>query len=306
MIDLTVVFKVPEWLATGLGNGELERIGGVIREKLTKKVVAWLREGDMVSTEPPSETLNGQMSKLMMQGQVLMGLQVANLAVSAVGFTIIFRKLQRIERQLGEVNSKLSQLQAGQDWLHTKQLLEQLTPISSAMRSLQEAPSYREHRHAEHKLLTADESFLKAQTYFHQVLLNLLDKKQEYQRAEEFTIGYRAWLLAGQGRMQAMSELGEQQVALGVAKSLKSEHTLLGKRLTETLGDPIRRLSAGKDTDSASSIMQKLAQQAAQADQILRGNVLQLNFMQEHDLLPTHERNATPKGHSGLLICMPT
>lgn len=305
MTDLTVAFKVPEWLADGLKSGELERVGGVIRDKVSKQVVAWLREGDMVSTEPPSEILNGQLSQLMMQGQVLMGLQVANLAISAVGFAMIYRKLQRIERQLGEVNAKLTHLQSGQDWLGAKQLLGQLAPVGAAMRSLQEISSYRKRRFAEQQLLAADSRFSEAQAYFYQVLLQLLNQEQEHQRAEEFAISYRAWLMSGQGRMQAISELGEQQLALGIAESLKLEHAQFGKQLSEVLGSPIRRFSAGKDTDRASIIMQQLGQQTAQAHQILRGNVLQLDFMREYKLPSAHERGEKTKGHSGLLICMP-
>lgn len=306
MTDLTVVFKVPEWLAAGLRSSELERVGGVIRDKLTKKVVAWLHEGDMVSTEPPSEILNGQLSQLMMQGQVLMGLQVANLAISAVGFAMIYRKLQRIEQQLDEMSSHIQEIKSEQDWVNSKLLLEHLAPIGAALQTLQEISYYHEQRFVEHQLLAADNNFSKAQTYFHQVLIQLINRRQEYRRTDEFAISYRAWLMAGQGRIQAMSELGEQQVALELAKSLKIEHANFGKRLTEMLGDPFCRLCIGKESSEASTIIQKLGQQAVQAHQILRGNVLQLDFMHKHKLLSTHEHKAAIKGHTGLLICIPT
>ncbi|WP_240112412.1 hypothetical protein [Pseudomonas aeruginosa] len=305
MLDISVVFKVPAELAGGLANGTLERVGGVIRDSVTKKVVAWLREGDMISYEPPSEILNSQLSQLMGQGQMLMGLQVANLAVSAVGFAMIYRKLQGIERQLVGIDSKVMRLQEGQDWLDTKQLLARLAPLGAAMQVLREIPHYRERSHVTQQLLSADRSFSEAQTYFHQVLLQTLNKGQEYRRAEEFGVSYRAWLMAGQGRMQAMSEIGEQDVAFRIAESLKSEHAKFGKRLTEVVSDPLRRLSGGQETIKAGAILQQIGQQAVQAHQILRGNVLQLEFMREHRLLPSHERDAACKGHSGLLVCLP-
>lgn len=219
---------------------------------------------------------------------------------------MIYRKLQRIEQQLDEMSSHIQEIKSEQDWANSKLLLEHLAPIGAALQTLQEISYYHEQRFVEHQLLTADNSFSKAQTYFHQVLIQLINRSQVYRRADEFAISYRAWLMAGQGRIQAMSELDEQQVALQLAKSLKIEHAKFGKSLTEMLGDPFFRLCIGKESSEASTIIQKLGQQAVQAHQILRGNVLQLDFMHKHKLLSTHEHKAAIKGHTGLLICIPT
>lgn len=45
MAGLSVVFQVPAHLEAGLYSGALERVGGVVRDRATKQVVAWLREG---------------------------------------------------------------------------------------------------------------------------------------------------------------------------------------------------------------------------------------------------------------------
>jgi hypothetical protein len=42
--SVNATFIIPQEIATGLANGTLERIGGVVREVSSKRVVAWLRE----------------------------------------------------------------------------------------------------------------------------------------------------------------------------------------------------------------------------------------------------------------------
>jgi hypothetical protein len=302
MIDLSVVFKVPEWLAIGLESGELERVGGVIRDKVTKKVIAWLREGDSVSTEPPSEVLNGQLSKLMMQGQMLMGLQVANLVVSAVGFAMIYRKLQGIERQLNVIGNAVNDVKAKQEWLEEKQWLAHFAPVNAAMGTLAELGHYDSPEIIRHKLLTAENHFSIGQSYFHGVVRKITADKKEYLQALELSMSYRSWLASGQGRVQALSELGEQKAALDVAQKLTTEHAEFGKTLTAILSDPLRRFVSGTYDQEASANLIGLADQAAQVHQVLKGNVLQLDFMNENKLLPSDLPSANELDQRGMLI----
>ena len=44
MGTLRVIFEVHSHLEAGLASGALERIGGVIRERASGQVVAWLRD----------------------------------------------------------------------------------------------------------------------------------------------------------------------------------------------------------------------------------------------------------------------
>ncbi len=44
MNTVTTTFTLPAWVAQGLATGAYERVGGVIREAGTKRVVSWLRE----------------------------------------------------------------------------------------------------------------------------------------------------------------------------------------------------------------------------------------------------------------------
>ena len=44
MGTVNATFQVPEYIAQGISNGAYERVGGVVRQKGSKKVVAWLRD----------------------------------------------------------------------------------------------------------------------------------------------------------------------------------------------------------------------------------------------------------------------
>ena len=50
MATITVEFEVPDDILTGLATGKYERIGGVIRRRNSKQVIAWLREGGKMSS----------------------------------------------------------------------------------------------------------------------------------------------------------------------------------------------------------------------------------------------------------------
>ncbi|MGB1289146.1 MAG: hypothetical protein ACPG7F_21610 [Aggregatilineales bacterium] len=39
-----ITFSIPDWISLGLETGELERVGGVIRQAGNKRIVAWLRD----------------------------------------------------------------------------------------------------------------------------------------------------------------------------------------------------------------------------------------------------------------------
>ncbi len=43
-LPVTVTFMLADWIVKGLTDGTLERVGGVIREVGSKRVITWLRE----------------------------------------------------------------------------------------------------------------------------------------------------------------------------------------------------------------------------------------------------------------------
>ncbi|MEH1848476.1 MAG: hypothetical protein V7L25_26720 [Nostoc sp.] len=51
-LPVTVTFMLADWIVKGLRDGTFERVGGVIREVGSKRVITWLRE---VNSLPPQE-----------------------------------------------------------------------------------------------------------------------------------------------------------------------------------------------------------------------------------------------------------
>lgn len=96
MPTVNATFYIPKPIAQGLANGIYERIGGVIREANSKKIVAWLREGSEAGKILESVLPNvGAVSGIL------------NLAVSTVGFAVVLKRLGTIELQLQQAQEVL-------------------------------------------------------------------------------------------------------------------------------------------------------------------------------------------------------
>lgn len=103
-MNLDVVFDVPAKVAEGLSNGSLERVGGVVRDSSSKKVVMWLQEG--VSKPPFNPPLAGGEALAVANTM----LSTANLGVSVAGFTMVLQELNRISNQIRLVEAKVDQI----------------------------------------------------------------------------------------------------------------------------------------------------------------------------------------------------
>jgi tetratricopeptide (TPR) repeat protein len=96
MDKVSATFQVPEYIAQGISNRIYERVGGVVREAGSKRVVAWLREtGEPVLSKVLSPSLVGAVASTL------------NLAVSTTGFIIILKRLGVIEQQLEQAQEVL-------------------------------------------------------------------------------------------------------------------------------------------------------------------------------------------------------
>ena len=123
MTNINVMFELSEEIVKGLANGTLERVGGVVRRVGDKKIVVWLTEaGAEVSRE-------AGLPSILNSPQMLMGMQVANLAVSVAGFALIYHKLQQVQRQIEGIDQKLQALSDAHAWLDKKHLIEHLAPM---------------------------------------------------------------------------------------------------------------------------------------------------------------------------------
>jgi hypothetical protein len=138
---LSVLFEVPPLIEQGLTTGNLQRVGGVIVDKASRQVVAWLRDGSAMNTmtdaagnfpSPLSAILNaaktgatlwdGKMTRSAIQGvsQQVAGIsqqmqtvtalatftatgQVMNLALSAATFHATMERLDRLSHEVSKL-----------------------------------------------------------------------------------------------------------------------------------------------------------------------------------------------------------
>lgn len=92
MTTVEATFAVPPHIDAGLSTGRYERVGGVVRDHNTKRVVTWLREAN--------ETGEPVVSELLSVSSVTAAASVLNLAISTMGFAVMLNRLGVIEQQL--------------------------------------------------------------------------------------------------------------------------------------------------------------------------------------------------------------
>jgi len=98
MNKVNPTFVVPQKITQGLTNGSLERVGGVIYEPRTKRVVACIRE-----TTPTVSPV----SKLL---QIGASASILNLGVTMMGFAVVNQRLDLIEQRLQQVQELLNKI----------------------------------------------------------------------------------------------------------------------------------------------------------------------------------------------------
>ncbi|MFN6466118.1 MAG: hypothetical protein RMZ41_030450 [Nostoc sp. DedVER02] len=99
MENVTATFVIPNWITEGLKNQAYERVGGVIREVGSKKVVSWLREVSPSLIQ--SSTILSQFGSAA---------SILNLGVSVIGFAIVIQRLEEIEKRLKILEKDVNQL----------------------------------------------------------------------------------------------------------------------------------------------------------------------------------------------------
>ena len=129
-LPIQVTFALPSLVVKGLQDGTLERVGGVIRDVTSKKIVTWLRDSNSldpsvisVASEGFSDVnkrLDGVENQIDSLGQTLQGSQsilqvstaasILNLGVSVMGFAVIAQRLNEIENQLKQAQELLNKI----------------------------------------------------------------------------------------------------------------------------------------------------------------------------------------------------
>ncbi|MFS8860820.1 hypothetical protein [Synechococcus sp. H60.4] len=136
MVSEQVILEIPEAILKGLQNGTYERVGGVVREVASKRVVAWLREtGGLTLANsignwiPGVDIINGIFANIQLRQinlrlidisnklntvlgltQFNTALGLANLGLSAIGFAVVISKLDQIDSRIQHLQQSISEL----------------------------------------------------------------------------------------------------------------------------------------------------------------------------------------------------
>lgn len=103
-----VLLDIPDDIVGKLATGELERVGGVIRNRETGRVVTWLRE----TSPSPLDTRNLPMNNTnQLLGVIGHSASILNLGATIAFGTATLSKLSKIEGKLDIMNEKLDELQ---------------------------------------------------------------------------------------------------------------------------------------------------------------------------------------------------
>jgi hypothetical protein len=110
---IEVLFEIPTAIQSGLANGTLERIGGVIRDTNNKQIVAWLREGGKISSNP--NISQGLMGTLLQYGgkssTAILGSTASVLNVAMAGYYSykIIEQLLSLHQELEKIHERIAQ-----------------------------------------------------------------------------------------------------------------------------------------------------------------------------------------------------
>lgn len=302
MTSLDVTFEIPEEIIKGLTTGSYERVGGVIRETNSKRTVAWLIEA---TSEFSEQTENipaaPELQKIIFNQNMIMGLQVVNLGVSVAGFALLYKKLQVLESEIRNIATDLKEVKRSVERLDKKQYLQQIAPMLSALKAVNESRKLSNISIKAQKLTLADNQLCESVEYFWQILQWMLVERLETEYPAEFAACYRAWNLACQGSINSMLALEEVAVALDRLNSYKSSHAELGLQYKEIRGDKNRRILSIDKASPSDPVLTSLGAQMIVAHDLIKGQALQIEFIKENNFQIT-DIEKIPAGEMGVVL----
>ncbi len=133
---LEVALEVPLVIAKGLASGQLERVGGVVRDIASKHVVMWLREGGQIDS---NTDLAGGLLKTVLQassgGMASTLTGAVNLAATARSHYMIMQELRALTNLVGIVGG-IGVLNLAATAISTAILLKRLSDLERAIEGL--------------------------------------------------------------------------------------------------------------------------------------------------------------------------
>ena len=231
--NINITFEIPDWIQRGLENGSLFRDGGTVRRS-DGAIAAFLKESVGLSrgladgSSPSSPLLASQMTSLKFISSASLGMQVLNLGVSAVGFTIVISKLNKIQSQLKRLSSEVR-------WVSRKQDLTLIAGMKSALEIAEDA------MHASNKddlvngLKKAIEELIKAANTSETWLSELISTRDYLSKPELFGLYYRTWACSRIAIVQSYLSLEDSELAMRAIQRMCGESESFHKRYLEVL-----------------------------------------------------------------------
>lgn len=111
-IDVDVYLEIPEFVAAGLANGSMERVGGVIRYSADQQILAWLRQGGQAgqAVESSASLLERIVSKHSAIGLALgRAVPILNIAMAGFGLFEQIVGIRAHEAELERIYDRVSE-----------------------------------------------------------------------------------------------------------------------------------------------------------------------------------------------------
>lgn len=202
-LAVTATFVLADWIVKGLANGTYERVGGVIREVATKRIVTWLREqGANNSSENKLEEFGRSLQITQGILQVTSAVSILNLGVSVIGFVVIAQRLKELEQRLQKAQKLLNNINRKID-------LNFYANFRAAIELATNAFSMTKQENRRSSALQAINRFLEAEHIYTE--LTDIELEQQSQIADEYLL---TLLLAYLAEVRCYLELEEHETAL--------------------------------------------------------------------------------------------
>jgi tetratricopeptide (TPR) repeat protein len=252
MAPISLTFDLPAKIAEGLVNGEYIRNGGVIQDT-AGRVVTWLKDNpetvsntvqsassldpsgalrlavqaaDTVATQQRLGAISAQVSQLQNLVVFSSAASLLTLGVTAIGFTVIYKKIQSLEKRLKAVQVKLERIDEKID-------IAFYSNFRAALDLAQNAFTMRDKANRRSSALQAIDRFLEAE----HIYLDLTDK--ELERRSQIGDEYLLTLcLAFIAETRCYLELGEYETAISRFEEGKAKINQLIAKYLEMLLTP--------------------------------------------------------------------
>ncbi|MFO1143308.1 MAG: hypothetical protein U1E59_13140 [Amaricoccus sp.] len=262
-----VLYKVPEYLLSAYDSGEVIRYGAILKNVADGRIIAHMQEtglGQSLASTAVGQIqgLTGGLSPLgfatgavqVWQNEqikqalgVLQQLQVANLALSAVGigisaagFAVTAVKLDRIKSGIEKVAGAVGRVGRSVDELREDQLDRELAHLRAACRQVDEAWLLRD---PERQWQDAARSLHEHQEAFQAAAVRQRDRSGPSD--DLFALLVEAWLLAAGTRIAARLSGDEMGAALAASREAAGSVRALTSMIDDTDFLPADALRAG-------------------------------------------------------------